>query len=216
MSDSASEPSNIVCHPKGKSKVWKYFGFVVDAQGKILNDKKVCCRLCKHELGYSGNTTNLFYHSEKEHPDENTIVRSESTSNVPPAKSKQPTMETMLVNSTPYSKSSPRYQQLLTATVDFICYGLHAVSTVDDPSFRNLLSVADKRYAVPSRTQVSRKLIPEKYAEVRTQIQRELELARHVSITTDLWTSQHQHRAYISVIAHFINGFKFMSRCPNY
>ena len=76
MSDSASEPSNIVCHPKGKSKVWKYFGFVVDAQGKVLNDKKVCCRLCKHKLGYSGNTTNLFYHLEKEHPDENTILRS--------------------------------------------------------------------------------------------------------------------------------------------
>ena len=31
MSDSASEPSNIVYHPNGKSKVWKYFGFVADA-----------------------------------------------------------------------------------------------------------------------------------------------------------------------------------------
>ena len=79
--------------------------------------------------------------------------------------------------------------------------------------FENLLSVADKRYAVPSRTQVSGKLIPEKYVEVRAQIQRELESARHVSITTDLWTSQHQHRAYISVTAHFINnGFKWFYR----
>ena len=65
--------------------------------------------------------------------------------------------------------------QLLTATVEFICHGLHAVSTVDDPSFRNLLAVADKRYTIPTRTNFSRKLIPEKYMEVRAQVQKELE-----------------------------------------
>ena len=34
-----------------------------------------------------------------------------------------------------------------------------------------------------------------------------------LSITTDLWTSQHQHKSYINVTAHFItNDFKFLSR----
>ena len=60
VSASASDSVNIVCHPKGKSKVWKHFGFVANEKGKIANDKKVICRLCEHQLAYSGNTNNLF------------------------------------------------------------------------------------------------------------------------------------------------------------
>ena len=124
----------------------------------------------------------------------------------------QSTMDAILATSTPYAKSSSRYKQLLTATVEFICHGLHAVSTVDDPSFRNLLAVADKRFNIPSCTNFTRKFIPEKYTEVRGKVQKELESAFRLSITTDLWTSQ--HRSYISVTAHFVtNDFKFLSRC---
>ena len=108
-------------------------------------------------------------------------------------------MDAVLATSTPYAKSSSRYKQLLTATVEFICHGLHAVSTADDTSFRNLLAVADKRYNLPSRTNFTRKLIPEKYTQVRGQVQKELESAFRLSITTDLWTSQHQHRSYIVI-----------------
>ena len=220
-SASASDSVNIVCHPKGKSKVWKHFGFVANEKGKIANDKKVICRLCEHQLAYSGNTSNLFYHLQKEHPGEFATLRNEtSAAATPVTKSKHPpaisqsTMETVLATSTPYAKNSSHNKQLLTATVEFICHGLHAVSTVDDASFRNLLAVADKRYTIPTRTNFSRKLIPEKYMEVRAQVQKELESASRLSITTDLWTSQHQHRSYISVTAHFItNDFKFLSRC---
>ena len=101
-------------------------------------------------------------------------------------------METVLATSTPYAKNSPRYKQLLTATVEFICYGPRAVSTVDDPSFQNLLAVADKRYTIPTCNSFSRKLIPEKYIEVHAQVQEELESASRLSITTELWTSLHQ------------------------
>ena len=180
-----NNPSNIVCHPKGKSKVWKYFGFSADAEGKILDENKVTCRLCQSKLGYSKNTSNLFYHLEKEHPIEYTTVKDKSVA-VPTPKSKQPTMETVLVSSAPYAKSNPRYKQLLNATVEFICYGLNPVSIVDNPSFRNLLSVADRKFTIPTRTHFSRKLIPEKYIEVQAQVQREMESARSLSITTDL------------------------------
>ena len=123
-------------------------------------------------------------------------------------------MDAVLATSTPYAKGSSHYKQLLTATVEFICHGLHAVSTVDDPSFQNLQAVADKRFNIPSRTNFTRKFIPEKYTEVCGQVQKELESAFCLSITTDLWTSQHQHRSYISVTAHFVtNDFKFLSRC---
>ena len=83
MNDSSASAStsgsvNIVYHPKGKSKVWKHFGFVLNKKGKIVNDKKVICQLCEHQLAYSGNTSNLFYHLEKEHPGEFATLRNEN------------------------------------------------------------------------------------------------------------------------------------------
>ena len=142
VSASASDSVNIVCHPKGKSEVWKHFGFVANEKGKIANDKKVICRLYEHQLAYSGNTSNLFYHLQKEHPGEFATLQNEtSAAATPVTKSKHPpaisqsTMETVLATSTPYAKNSSHYKQLLTATVEFICHGLHAVSTVDDPRF---------------------------------------------------------------------------------
>ena len=88
-SASASRSLNIVCHPKGKSKVWKHFGFVANEKGKIANDKKVVCQLCEHQLAYSANTSYLFYHLEKEHPDEFSTVRSEKVLSPSVTKSKQ-------------------------------------------------------------------------------------------------------------------------------
>ena len=61
----ASASVNISCHTKGKSKVWKHFEFVVNEKRKIANDKKVIYQLCKYQLAYSENTTNLFCHLER-------------------------------------------------------------------------------------------------------------------------------------------------------
>ncbi|XP_049623753.1 E3 SUMO-protein ligase ZBED1 [Suncus etruscus] len=60
----------LVAHPRAKSKVWKYFGFDTDAEGCILQWKKIYCRICVAQIAYSGNTSNLSYHLEKNHPEE--------------------------------------------------------------------------------------------------------------------------------------------------
>lgn len=60
----------LVAHPRAKSKVWKYFGFDTDAEGCILQWKKIYCRICVSQIAYSGNTSNLSYHLEKNHPEE--------------------------------------------------------------------------------------------------------------------------------------------------
>lgn len=60
----------LVAHPRAKSKVWKYFGFDTNAEGCILQWKKIYCRICMAQIAYSGNTSNLSYHLEKNHPDE--------------------------------------------------------------------------------------------------------------------------------------------------
>ncbi|XP_054979597.1 E3 SUMO-protein ligase ZBED1 [Sorex araneus] len=60
----------LVAHPRAKSKVWKYFGFDTNAEGCILQWKKIYCRICMAQIAYSGNTSNLSYHLEKNHPEE--------------------------------------------------------------------------------------------------------------------------------------------------
>ena len=55
----------LLSHPKGKSKVLKYFGFRTD--GSKIIDKKLICHLCSAVIAYSGNTTNQMYHLQKEH-----------------------------------------------------------------------------------------------------------------------------------------------------
>ncbi|XP_014395109.1 PREDICTED: LOW QUALITY PROTEIN: zinc finger BED domain-containing protein 1 [Myotis brandtii] len=70
---SSSSPSSdlkLVAHPRAKSKVWKYFGFDTDAAGCILQWKKIYCRICRAQIAYSGNTSNLSYHLEKNHAEE--------------------------------------------------------------------------------------------------------------------------------------------------
>lgn len=46
---------------KYTSKVWKYFGF------SIKDESKVVCKTCSAELKYSGGTTNLNVHLRRHH-----------------------------------------------------------------------------------------------------------------------------------------------------
>jgi len=48
--------------PGVKSKVWKYFGFVANEFGAIVSKARVKCTLCKQDMNFCGNTTNLNYH----------------------------------------------------------------------------------------------------------------------------------------------------------
>ena len=80
--------------------------------------------------------------SRKEYPGEFATLQNETSADVTPViKNKHPlvilqsTMKTVLATSTPYAKNSSHYKQLLTATVEFICYDLQVVSIIDDPSF---------------------------------------------------------------------------------
>ena len=66
----------LVSLPNAKSKAWEYFGFPGDSKGKIIDKKKVYCKLCKPTvaISYSTNTSNLMYHLLKRHPEEHRKV----------------------------------------------------------------------------------------------------------------------------------------------
>ena len=205
--------------PKAKSAVWKYYGFIVNASGKIEDRKKVFCKLCDppFALAYSTNTSNLTYHLERKHPEEHRkVLRSQGKDK----KDLQPktictTPPFLSINSAsqgvkPYDKSSKRAKQLVNATAEFVSLSLQPIRIVDDPSFRNLLTIADPRFDIPHRTHFSTKVIPDLYYSVRGQIESQLASINYCTVTTDLWTSSHQHRSYISLTVHFVNSQSYV------
>ena len=79
---------------------------------------------------------------------------------------------------------------------------------------RSLLALAEPRFKLPHRSHFAEKVIPAKYSAVQSTVAEELSLVNHCTITTDLWTAQHQQRSYISLTAHFVNSkFQLHSRC---
>ncbi|KAM9577104.1 E3 SUMO-protein ligase ZBED1 isoform 1-T3 [Trichechus inunguis] len=226
--DGSQADLKLVAHPRAKSKVWKYFGFDTDAEGCILQWKKIYCRICMAQIAYSGNTSNLSYHLEKNHPEEfcefvksNTEQMREAFatafSKLKPESSQQVAQDTLATKSG-HGSDTKRQQELTAAVMGFICEGLYPTSVVDEPTFRLLLKTAEPRYELPSRKFFCTKAIPEKYSAVREVILRELRDALWCGISTDMWRSGNQNRAYVTLAAHFLtnalpNSLSLTSRC---
>uniref|UniRef100_A0A8C8Z3D4 Zinc finger BED-type containing 1 n=1 Tax=Prolemur simus TaxID=1328070 RepID=A0A8C8Z3D4_PROSS len=214
--DGSQADLKLVAHPRAKSKVWKYFGFDTNAEGCILQWKKIYCRICMAQIAYSGNTSNLSYHLEKNHPEEfcefvksNTEQMREAFatafSRLKPESSQQPAPDALAVKSG-HGHESKKQQELTAAVVGLICEGLYPASIVDEPTFKALLKAADPRYEVPSRKYVCSKAIPERYGAAREGILKELSDASWCGISTDMWRSQNQNRTYVTLAVHFLGS----------
>ncbi|XP_076042318.1 zinc finger BED domain-containing protein 4-like [Oratosquilla oratoria] len=85
-----------------------------------------------------------------------------------------------------------------------IAEDLQPVSVVEDKGFRRLLHGLNPRYQLPSRREISRTLLPNLYKHEVEKMRKELDQAKHISLTTDIWTSR-QTKGFITVTAHFIS-----------
>ena len=110
----------------------------------------------------------------------------------------------------PYNKTSKWARQLVNATAQFIGLSLQPIRVVDEPTFRNLLSTVDPQFELPHQTYFTTKVIPDLYYSVCGQIESQLVSIDYCTITTDLWTSSHQHHSYISLTVHFVDSLKFV------
>lgn len=235
MEGKGSGPScsgpNLVAHPRAKSKVWKYFGFDTDADGCILHWKRIYCRICMNQIAYSGNTSNLSYHLEKNHPIEfSEFVKSnadqmrEVFATVFPRTKTEPSVshvqhlnqETTPRQSLDYE--TRRHGDLTAAVVTFLCEGLYPVSLVEEPAFKTLMSTVDPGYSPPCKSDLLAKMLPQMYSRTRDRVLGEVAGVLYCGITTDLWQSQMQNRTYISLYLHALNctntsGFSVINRC---
>ena len=72
---------------------------------------------------------------------------------------------------------------------------------VEDCGFRKLMATVDPRY---SRRTISREKLPEKCAATKTNMEKDLDTAISVALTTDIWTSC-QKKSHCCVTAHLID-----------
>ncbi|KAF0045676.1 E3 SUMO-protein ligase ZBED1-like [Scophthalmus maximus] len=235
MEGKSSGPScsglNLVAHPRAKSKVWKYFGFDTDADGCILHWKRIYCRVCMSQIAYSGNTSNLSYHLEKNHPVQfSEFLRSNSDHmreafatafsriktepSVPHGQ--QQSQDTNSRHTLDYENR--RHNDLTTAIINFICEGLYPVSLVEERTFKSLMSTVDPGYSPPSKSDLAAKMVSQTYCQIRDKVFSELAEVVNCGVTTDLWQSQTQNRTYISLSMHSVNynstsGFSMTNKC---
>lgn len=79
------------------------------------------------------------------------------------------------------------------------------VSLVEKEAFRRFFLDVDPKYRLPSRCHVTDKLIPQAKEKQVVNVNSQLEEARHVSLTVDIWTDRRMH-SYIAITVHlFIN-----------
>ncbi|XP_053562410.1 LOW QUALITY PROTEIN: E3 SUMO-protein ligase ZBED1 [Bombina bombina] len=218
----------LVAHPRAKSKVWKYFGFDTNAEGCILQWKKIYCRICMAQIAYSGNTSNLSYHLEKNHPDEFCEFVKSNTEQMREAfatafsklksESSQHIVQDNLIMKTSHSFENKKQIELTSAVISLICEGMFPASILDEPTFKSLLKTADPRYEFPSRKYICTKVLPEKYNAIREIILKELIDILWCGISTDMWRSESQNRSHVTLFVHFLSisnsNYLFLnSRC---
>ena len=64
------------------------------------------------------------------------------------------------------------------------------MSVIEFIGFVKLLHILDPRYQPPSRNTISCSILPQKYDNVKSQIQKKLDLIEYCTLTTDIWTSR--------------------------
>ena len=146
--------ASIVSNKKSKIIVWRHFGYVRQEDGKI-KEKTVICRLCKWEIPYSGNTTNLCAHLQNHHKAQYLELKK-----VP---EKQETIQSTIARSQPLPTLSPRYKELVSAVGSFLAMDMQPMSSVEGCGFLKLMQVAEPRFTAPSRKYFSKTLLPEMY-----------------------------------------------------
>ncbi|XP_017480716.1 PREDICTED: zinc finger BED domain-containing protein 1-like [Rhagoletis zephyria] len=168
----------------GGSEVWKYFTH--------SNGKKIAkCRSCGKEYRTSGNTSNMFDHLKRAHPN----LRGK------PSCSKK--INQYFTRDAKYDNNSEHKKNIDDALIWMIAADIQPFRIVEDSGFRKFVECLDPRYVLPSRTSLQNLLLKNTYNDVKKKLQVILNGTQYCAITTDCWTSR-ANENYLTVTCHFI------------
>jgi len=88
--------------------------------------------------------------------------------------------------------------------VEMIAEDMQPFSIVENRGFQKLVRLLDSRYTLPSRRTIGRTLIPDIYETTRSKVFGLVSNAKHVAITSDVWTSMNTE-SYLTATVHFFD-----------
>lgn len=210
----------LVSHPRAKSKVWKYFGFDME-EDEV--GKRAHCRLCLAQIGYSGNTTNLYAHLQRHHPD---AFMEFEKGNADSPNQQQPSSTQQQVAppggcARQNSQEARRQVEVASAVLGFLCEGLHPLATADEPFFQVMLRTLDPRCSPPASADLLVHALPQRHQQVRSAVAAEFSGLNCCGLSADLWRSETHGRSYVTLYAHQLastaaapgTGLQALSRC---
>lgn len=98
-----------------------------------------------------------------------------------------------------------RQKDLNKSLINMITTDLQPFSIVDDKGFKKFVSDLNSNYVLPSRTTLTRQLLPQAYECRLEEVKAEVSTAEYIALTTDTWTSR-ATESYIAITAHFIDN----------
>ena len=172
------------------SDVWKHFQ-------KNRNDDNIVtsinCQLCETEYGTTTSTTTLRRHLNSVHSFIYISDKKEQDQSPPytPAKQKHITIK----------------------LAQWIAVDLQPFCVVEQEEFREYSHTLNSRYTVLCR-QIIRSEIDDLFSKRKENIQAELNsFTTKVALTTDIWTSNYNHTAFLGITLHYINGDWQLKKC---
>ena len=119
------------------------------------------------------------------------------------------------VTSQQWDASHPKAKAITKHLGTMICKDLQPYKIVEDSGFRAYTRALEPRYKIPTRSHLTRVVIPELYNERNRVIRASIAEATTLSITSDIWTSN-QNDPFISLTAHYLDSkFVLHSDCLN-
>lgn len=207
---------------RSKSFVWNHFGFQKGVDGQ-LDKSRAVCKICRHGIRYSGNTTNLHCHLTKHRRENSSLFpgMDESWMQIemsPDTKYDIKYVESMVqstvedtkpgnsLSSTDDHKSTQRskHQQLNDTIVNFFIEHLLPLSVIESTSFYSMIAVADPMYVLPDKEILFGNLIQQAFNEAKKSI--ELQLSDSEVITlAEIWESITGEK-FVSISCQLINS----------
>ena len=78
-------------------------------------------------------------------------------------------------------------------------------SIVEDQGFIEFIAHLQPHYLIPSRKYFTQDALPKLYSKIRGAIAEELDQAKLISFTSDLWTCSKSNESFISLTGHWLD-----------
>ncbi|KAH8038695.1 hypothetical protein HPB51_002839 [Rhipicephalus microplus] len=185
-----------------RSAIWKHF---VKTSSSLAQ-----CKTCGATIKTPTGTTSPLVNHLKQHP---TAMEYRMTATGAPEKDQSMIFD-FVHRTNPLSEK--KTQALNAKVAAMVALDLQPYSFVEDRGFKELMAEAVPNYRLPSRTTLSRTLVPRLFDDTRKKVKDELSSAFEggtsaVTFTSDMWTSR-ANESYVSFTCHLLTPSFRMKR----